>query len=63
MAIKIIERREPKEKRVRFSCSHCKSKLEAAASDGEYAEDRNQGFYTFKCPVCKAAIYVDSAKF
>ena len=63
MAIKIIERREPKEKRVRFSCSGCKSKLEASASDGALQEDRNQTFYVFACPVCKNSIYIAAEKF
>lgn len=63
MAIKIIERREPKEKRVKFSCSTCKSKLEAAASDGRIEEDRNQCYYYFCCPVCKGSIYIDAEKF
>lgn len=63
MAIKIIERRDLKEKRVRFSCSNCKSKLEASASDGDLQDDRNESFYVFKCPVCSGAIYVSASKF
>jgi hypothetical protein len=62
VTIRIIERREPPEKRpFRATCNHCKSVIEFHESDAEYVADFRDSFWRINCPVCFHTVTASSS--
>jgi RNase P subunit RPR2 len=52
--MKIIKRGTPPEdKKIRWTCKHCGSILEAKQSEGRTVHDRDGTMIEFTCPVCE----------
>jgi len=69
MAIKIIQKIEPKDVSIRISCNHCTSVLEYGYSDIKFSEPREtdndlviRGYHYIQCPVCRNIINVKPAR-
>jgi len=61
MAIKIIQRNEPKKQEKECTCTKCRSVLLVYKEDTLHSCDQRDGdFWSYFCPVCRQVNYIDS---